>query len=207
MIFGGSPGARRRRAVLALLAAGLCAPGAIAAQANEPDAWDVKRLMRELGQVKSAKARFVERKHLAILSAPLEATGTLLYTAPGRLEKHTLTPRQESLLLEGDRLTLENKERNQRRTFALQDQPVIWAFVESIRSTLAGDLATLSRFYQVSLDGGANEWRLTLKPVEPGMQGVVSEIRIGGSRNWVNSIEIIETQGDRSVMTITRDAP
>lgn len=192
--------------MLVLLAAGLCSPGAIAAEANEPDAWDIKRLMRELGQVQSAKARFVERKHLAILSAPLEATGTMLYTAPGRLEKHTLTPRQESLVLEGDRLTLENKERKQRRTFALQDQPVIWAFVESIRSTLAGDLATLSRFYQVSLDGGAGEWRLTLKPVEPGMQGVVSEIRIGGSRNWINSIEIIETQGDRSVMTITRDA-
>lgn len=205
MISGGSPGARCRRAVLALLVAGFCAPGAIAAEANEPEAWDVKRLMRELGQVKSAKARFVERKHLAILSAPLDATGTLIYLAPGRLEKHTLTPRQESLVLDGDRLTLENKDRNQRRTFALQDQPVIWAFVESIRSTLAGDLATLSRFYQASLDGGAGEWRLTLKPVEPAMQGVVSEIRIGGSRNRVNTIEIIETQGDRSVMTITGD--
>jgi len=207
MISGGSPGARDMRAVLLLFAAGLCSPGAIAAEANEPDAWDVTRLMRELGEVKSAKARFVERKHLEILSAPLEATGTLLYTAPGRLEKHTLTPRQESLVLDGDRLTLENKERKQRRTFALQDQPVIWAFVESIRSTLAGDLATLSRFYHVGLDGAERRWRLTLKPVEPGMQGVVSEIRIGGSGNWINTIEIIETQGDRSMMTITRDGP
>ena len=207
MISGGSPGARRRRAVLALLAAGFCSPGAIAAEANEPEAWDVKRLMRELATVKSTKARFVERKHLAILSAPLEATGTLLYTAPTRLEKHTLTPRQESLVLEGDRLTLENKERNQRRTFALQDQPVIWAFVESIRSTLAGDLATLTRFYEASLDGSERRWRLTLKPTDPRMQDVVSEIRISGDRNWINAIEIFETGGDRSVMTITRDGP
>jgi len=192
--------------LLALLAAGLCSPGAIAAEASEAGAWDVKRLMRELGQVKSAKAQFIERKHMAILNAPLESSGTLIYTAPGRLEKHTLVPRQESLVLEGDRLTLENKERKQRRTFALQDQPVIWAFVESIRSTLAGDLATLSRFYQVTLDGSERQWRLTLKPVEPDMQNVVSEIRIGGSRNRVNTIEIIETQGDRSVMTITGDA-
>jgi outer membrane lipoprotein-sorting protein len=207
MISGGSPGARDMRAVLLLFAAGLCSPGVIAAEANEPDAWDVTRLMRELGEVKSAKARFVERKHLAILSAPLEATGTLLYTAPGRLEKHTLTPRQESLVLEGDRLTLENQERNQRRTFALQDQPVIWAFVESIRSTLAGDLATLTRFYEASLDGRERRWRLTLKPSDPRMQDVVNEIRISGDRNWINAIEIIETSGDRSVMTITRDSP
>jgi len=173
--------------------------------------WGVEQLMRELGQVKSSRAQFVERKHLAILTAPLESSGTLVYTAPGRLEKHTLAPRRESLVLERDRLTLErpaeNRDRNQRRTFALQDQPVIWSFVESIRSTLAGDLATLSRFYQVTLDGGERQWRLTLKPIEPDMQNFVSEIRIGGSRNRIDTIEIIETQGDRSVMTITADAP
>ena len=169
--------------------------------------WGVGQLMREFAQVKSAQAKFVERKHMAILNAPLESSGTLIYTAPGRLEKHTLAPRQESLVLERDRLTLENKALNQRRTFALQDYPVVWAFVESIRSTLAGDLATLNRFYQVTLDGSERQWRLTLKPVEPDMQNVVSEIRIGGSRNRVNAIEIIETQGDRSVMTITEDAP
>lgn len=194
------------RAALLLIAAGLYSPAAVAAEGADA-AWDIKRLMHELAQVKSAKARFVERKHLAILSAPLESSGTLIYTAPGKLEKHTLAPRQESLVLERDRLTLENKERRQRRTFALQEYPVIWAFVESIRSTLAGDLATLNRFYQVSLEGGERQWRLTLKPSEPGMQEVVSEVRIDGSRNWVSAIEIVETQGDRTVMTITRDGP
>ena len=205
MISGGRPGTRR--AVLALLAAGFCTPGAIAAEVSGPDVWDVQRLMREFGQVKSAKARFVERKHMTILSAPLETSGTLIYTAPDRLEKHTLAPKQESLTLEGDRLTLENKARGQRRTLALQDYPVVRAFVESIRSTLAGDLATLNRYYQVTLDGSERQWRLMLRPVEPDMQNVVTEIRINGSRNRVGTIEIIETQGDRSVMTITADAP
>jgi hypothetical protein len=39
------------------------------------------------------------------------------------------------------------------------------------------------------------------------MQDVVSEIRISGDRSWINAIEMIETGGDRSVMTIIRDAP
>ena len=110
-------------------------------------------------------------------------------------------------MLEREELTIESRERNQRRTLALQDYPVIRAFVESIRSTLAGDLPSLARFYQVGLDGGERRWRLTLKPNEPGMQEVVSEIRISGERNWISAIEIIETSGDRSVMTITRDGP
>ena len=163
--------------------------------------------MRELAQVQSAKSRFTERKQMSILNAPLESSGILIYTAPARLEKHTLAPRQESIVLDRDRLTLESKARNQRRSFALRDHPVIWAFVESIRSTLAGDLATLRRFYELSLEGNERQWRLLLKPVEPAMLEVVTEIRISGSRDQVGSMEFLEANGDRSTMTITRDAP
>jgi len=194
-------GANRALRVAAAAAAMLAAGAAGSAD------WGLEPLMRDLAQVKSARAKFSERKHVAILNAPLDSSGTLIYTAPGRLEKHTLAPRQESIVLEGDRLTLENKERKQRRTFALSDYPVIWAFVESIRSTLAGDLATLRRFYQVSLEGDEQQWRLLLKPVEPAMLEVVSDIRIGGSRDRVLSMEFIEANGDRSTMTIARDAP
>ncbi len=105
-----------------------------------------------------------------------------------------------------DTLLIENKETGQRRTVALQEQPVVWAFVESIRSTLAGDLQTLNRFYEVSLEGDASRWRLRLKPTEPRMREVASEIRVSGESNWVGVIEILDAGGDRSVMTITRDA-
>ncbi len=196
-------GARRGSAPALLLAA----LALFAGSGSDAADWGVEQLMQELGQVKATRARFVERKDIAILSAPLESSGTLLYTAPDRLEKHTLAPRAESLILDRDRLTLENKARNQRRTFALRDYPEIGAFVESMRSTLAGDLATLSRYYQVALDGPRSRWRLTLKPSEPAIQRVVSEIRIAGSGNAISSIEITETSGDRSVMTITRENP
>lgn len=175
--------------------------------AAAPAEWGIEQLMKGLGAVQSSRARFIERKHMAILSAPLESSGVLAYAAPGKLEKHTLKPRQESLVLEGDRLTLESQERKQRRTVALPDYPVIWAFVEGIRSTLAGDLATLNRYYQVRLDGGERKWQLTLKPADPKMLEVVSEIRIGGSRSEIALIEIVESGGDRSVMTVTREEP
>lgn len=194
-----------RRAITALAAliaaAASCTPPVAGAD------WGVEQLMQALGGVQSSTARFVERKHVTILNAPLESSGTLVYAAPGRLEKHTIAPKTESLVLDGGQLTIENQAQGERRTFALQEHPVIWAFVEGIRSTLAGDLATLTRFYRVGLEGNERRWRLTLKPSEPRMQGVVREIRISGDRNWISAIEIIETGGDRSVMTITRDGP
>lgn len=189
-------------ALALLLIAGVWSWTAGAAPASN---WGIGELMQSLAQVKSANGTFVERKYLSILNAPLELSGTLSYSAPGHLEKHTLAPKPESLVLDRDQLTLEDKVRKQRRTLVLQDYPVLWALVESIRSTLAGDRQTLNRFYRVELEGDELEWRLSLKPRETRMQALVNEIRIGGSSQSVRTIEIFEAGGDRSVMTVTED--
>ena len=162
-------------------------------------------LMQDLAQVKSARARFVERKFLRILNDPLELRGTLSYSAPGHLEKHTLTPKRESLVLDQDRLTLEDEVRKQRRTLALQEYPVIWALVESIRATLAGDLQSLNRFYQVRLEGDPRDWRLILTPRDSKMKAMVTDIRMSGTGRSVRVIEVHEAGGDRSEMTIIQD--
>ena len=128
---------RRFRVTLSIIALGLCC-GAVVAQttaAGPAAQWGIEQLMQNLAQVKSARGTFVERKHLAILTAPLEFSGTLAYTAPDRLEKRILLPKPETMLLLQDRFTIENPARNQTRTLALQDYPLIRAFVESIRST------------------------------------------------------------------------
>lgn len=190
---------RLSRALLAALLALACSSSAAAD-------WGVADLMRTLGQVKQAKGRFVERRDLAALTAPLRSSGTLVYVAPGRLEKHTTRPAPESLTLEGERLTIEKIEGGPKRVLNLPDYPVLWAFVESIRSTLAGDLGTLSRFYRVELSGRPAQWRLVLAPIEPRMREVVREIRIEGREDWIGSISVFEAGGDRSTMTITRDA-
>ena len=125
----------------------------------------------------------------------------------GRLEKRILLPKPETMVLEQDRFTIESASPNLRRTLALNDYPVVRAFVESIRATLAGDLQTLTRFYRINVEGNSEQWRLSLAPTEPAMLAVVRQIRIGGSKNRIVSIEVIEAEGDRSVTTITADAP
>lgn len=169
--------------------------------------WGVADLMRSLAAVKEARGRFVERRDLAALTAPLRSSGTLVYVAPGHLEKQTTKPAPESLVLDGERLAIGKIEGGPKRVLNLPDYPVLWAFVESIRSTLAGDLGTLNRFYRVDLSGREAQWRLVLVPVEPRMREVVREIRIDGRRDWIDTISVFESGGDRSTMTITRDSP
>ncbi len=89
---------------LAALALGL-----VLALAGAPAlaAWDLQQLMDSLAQNKSGRATFVETKRLAVLSKPIESSGELLYTAPDKLEKRTLKPKPESMIVDGDALIVE----------------------------------------------------------------------------------------------------
>ena len=165
-------------------------------------AWDITQLMQGLAQNKSGRASFVETKHIAILDQPVESSGELLFTTPGRLEKRTFKPKPESVLIENGTLTIERGKR--RNVLRLQDYPELVAFTESIRGTLAGDTAGLKRVYTLDLEGSQESWMLSLRPIEAKMQELVQRIRIGGSHAEVKSVEIEQTDKDRSVMVIEK---
>jgi hypothetical protein len=133
--------------------------------------------MQSLATHKSAKATFVERKYLAVLDQPVESRGELSFTAPDRLEKRTLSPRPESLVLQGDLLTVDDA--NKRHMTVNLGANRTAAFVESIRGTLAGDLATLQKYYALELTGGPERWKLL--PQAARMAKLVSRIRIEGA--------------------------
>ena len=86
----------------------------------------------------------------------------------------------------------------------LQDYPELVAFTESIRGTLAGDMVALRRVYNLDLEGSEERWTLTLRPIETKMLEVVQRIRIAGSQADVRTIEIEQTDKDRSVMVIDK---
>lgn len=185
-------------AVFAVAALLPCTP------ASAADHWNIAQLMTLLGQQNSGRAGFVERKYLAVLAAPVESSGELRFRAPDRLEKITVKPRPESLVLDGDTLTVMRGER--RHIVRLSDYREVAAFVDSIRATLAGDRAALERTYALNLAGTAERWSLTLLPRDPRMAEVVLRVTIAGSRAQLREIEILQADGDRSVMEIVATA-
>lgn len=170
--------------------------------ASHAAAWDIDQLMRGLAQIRSGHARFVEKKTIAILDKPVESSGELFYTAPDYLEKRTIKPKPESMIL--DRGTLVIERGRQKHGLQLQDYPELAAFIDSIRGTLAGDRKALERNYRLSLDGTAERWTLQLLPVDEKMQAVIKRIRVAGSLDTVRSIEITQADGDSSLMLIER---
>lgn len=170
---------------------------ALSAQAVD---WDIDTLMRGLARHEGGRARFVETKTIALLDKPVVATGELNYTPPARLEKRTLKPRQELMVLDGDQLRLERGK--QVFTIRLSDQPEALAFVDSLRGTLSGDKVALEKNYKLRLSGTEERWTLDLLPDDQRIAAFVVRITFGGTRNRVEWIRYLQADGDSAVMTI-----
>jgi hypothetical protein len=181
--------------------AGASAAGAYAANlpAGGSQA-DLDGLMSLLAQRKHGHVTFVEEHFLAVLDRPLESSGELLYDAPDRLEKRTLHPKPETLILEHGVITAHRG----RHTYvlALRDYPQIVPLIDSIRATLAGDRASLEQLFKVTLDGDLESWKLLLVPSDAAVAKTIKQIRIEGRRDAIHSVEILQADGDRSVLTI-----
>jgi outer membrane lipoprotein-sorting protein len=164
----------------------------------------IGQLMAALAKNPQGAATFTEKKFIAILEQPIESSGELLFIAPARLEKRTLKPKPETMVLDGDILTLERGRR--KHVLQLKDYPEVAAMIESIRATLAGDRKALERVYHLALDGGNERWTLVLTPLDPKVSAVIARIRMEGVKDVVRSVEILQADGDRSLMTIEKRA-
>ena len=157
--------------------------------------------MRQLAAVPVGQSTFQEHKTLALLREPLLSSGRLYYRAPNYLRKQTLQPQPEEYEVDDHWLMIETPS-DGRRQFDLNGYPQLRPFVEAIRATLAGDQATLEQYYRLEFQGTTATWSLQLSPREPEFARFLSAIIIRGRAAWIDSMEMLEANGDRSLLTV-----
>ena len=188
--------------VVGILAVGGHALASSAAEsAGESAAFD--QLLKLLAERHHDHVAFTEVQELAILDQPLHSSGELLYDAPDRLEKRTLEPHREDLVLEHGMLSVERD--HHRRSVSLRDFPQAVPFVESLRATLAGDRAALARYFTVQFSGTLGSWRLELTPTDAVLKRSVQHILITGETDRIRTVQIRQRDGDTSTLTIGRE--
>jgi len=187
----------RYRVVLLSLAL-FAGPGVAAAETASSPVLD--ELLQLLAQRRHGHVSFSEVHKLAMLDQPLHSSGELLYDAPDRLEKRTLQPKPEDLVLEHGTLIMQRGSR--RRVLSLRDYPQAEPFVESIRATLAGDRSALEQYFVVQFSGGLESWTLELTPRDATVVRSVERIRIAGERDAIRTVQIRQRDGDASLLTI-----
>jgi hypothetical protein len=169
-----------------------------AGSADETAGFD--QLLKLLAERRHDHVTFTEVQELAILDQPLHSSGELLYDAPDRLEKRTLEPRREDLLLDHGVLSVERD--HHRRSVSLRDFPQAVPFIESVRATLAGDRAALARYFTMRFSGTLAHWTLELTPADATVKRSVQHILITGETDRIRTVEIRQSDGDTSILTI-----
>jgi hypothetical protein len=201
------------RAPAFLILAWLCVAGCAAADASSgpttpvatySSAGDLDDVMHMLAMRQHGRVEFVEQQFLAVLKHPIESSGEMRYDAPDHLEKRTLLPRPENLVLAGGELTVERG--GHTHVLDLHRYPQMLPFVESIRATLAGDRAALERVFRIEFTGTMEQWSLALFPLDRQLAKAVAEVRIDGRRDNLLRVEIRQADGDRSLMTLRTPA-
>ena len=172
-----------------------------AESADESAAFD--QLLKLLAERRHDHVTFTEVQALAILDRPLRSSGELRYDAPDRLEKRTLEPRPEDLVLEHGTLSIERD--HHRRSVSLRDFPQAVPYVESLRATLAGDRAALARYFTVQFSGTLGSWTLELTPTDAVVKRSVQRILITGESDRIRTVQIRQSDGDTSTLTIGRE--
>ena len=156
--------------------------------------------MKQLAGGGSSRVRFTETRHSALLKQPLVLTGTLAFERPDRLEKRVSTPFSEVVAIEGSRVSI-TRPGEAGRTLVVPAGPAR-ALVESLRATLAGDLAALTRHFGVDVGGASDDWTMTLTPRDAALASTIVRVDFAGNGNRVRRIEVVEAGGDRTVTTI-----
>jgi len=161
-------------------------------------------LMQLLAQQKNGEARFTEQRFVHGLEGPLDSSGVLSFAAPDKLTRRTLSPRSETMSVDGNTLVLTRGGRT--RTTTLDSIPELQGMVEAMRGTLSGDASGLQRYFRSTVSGSADGWSMQLEPIDARLAAQVRSMRLSGRGGLVLGVEMEFVGGDRSVMTISPGA-
>jgi len=164
-------------------------------------AW-LEVLMQRMAAMPGRQVDFVEQKRLAVLNQPLISRGRLVYQRPSYIAKITTGAEPETLIADGDRVSV-TIGGGAARVLPLASVPAVAGLVDGIRSALAGDLPALQRAYRVTSQGDLRDWRLILAPLAQPVATVVRSVTIEGTDTDVRAVQIVQANGDEQDMTLS----
>jgi outer membrane lipoprotein-sorting protein len=169
-------------------------------------AWTVDQVLTALKDSREPSVPFEEATYSSLLAKPLIVRGVLSFTPPSRLEKDVREPYRERYIVDGDLVTFESERRHVTKTISLEDYPGLRGFVDAFRALLTGDAARLKQTYETSIEGVRQKWVVRLRARDQAEKSFVDSIEVSGSEGRIDTITILASDGDRSVMTLLRGA-
>jgi hypothetical protein len=178
-------------ASLVFLGLSLCPTQSVAASRQPVDA---QALMNLLGRVERVEVAYQETVESTLIEIPLGTRGRLIYQAPAHIRR--FSDQGDGFELDGERMRLISSGRVVNDLIVSDIKPLA-ALVGALRATFAGDFATLQANYRLDYQADQAHWTLDLGSDGPSLSGLFERIRIIGDGATIETIEILEPNGDQ----------
>jgi hypothetical protein len=162
-----------------------------------PATADLSALLRGMRSASGVVAHFSETKELALLSAPLEATGTIYFIPPSRLVRVVTSPGHSRLVVDGDKVRFEDE--TGRKALDLSASPIARQMVDSFVVLFNGDQARLEQLYKAEFTSDGSTWHLHLSPRSSPLDRMIASFDLSGSGAHIDHMEALEPDGDKTV--------
>jgi outer membrane lipoprotein-sorting protein len=173
--------------------------GAAAAVAEQPT--DARSLLAKMSTVSGLEARFVEKKKLALLKAPLVSEGRIYYTRGGYMARVVEKPISSTVRIGPTKLQVIDDAG--KKDVDLRSRPDIKTFVESFVHVVAGDYDALAKVYKLSFASeGDDAWLLTLEPTSETLSKLVTKLEVRGKGFAPHTIRVLEAAGDSTEIAL-----
>ena len=165
-------------------------------------AFDLEQLSAQLAKPAVVRGPLIQEKHLRALPQPLTSRGRFVLSAELGLLWQLQSPLQQDYRIDDNGIA-------RRTANGWQLQPGQDVAAQQSRLFLAvlkGDHSGLARDFDLQLSGSSEAWQLNLIPHSLLLKQIFQRIQIDGGA-LVERIELLETQGDKTVLRLPDSQP
>ncbi len=164
------------------------------------------QVKKEIGQaaaaLKTLQCDFVQTKHLKMLNDDMVSKGKMYYEQDSKLRWEYVTPYAYTFILNGDKVLLKNRNRND--VIDVNQNKVFKEIARIMMSSVVGDCLSDTRSFKTSIRGTDTEWVATLLPLRKDIKQMFQQITLhfNKQRRIVTKVELLEKNGDKTIIEL-----
>lgn len=164
------------------------------------------QVKKEIGQaaaaLKTLQCDFVQTKHLKLLNDDMVSKGKMYYDQGSKLRWEYVTPYAYTFILNGDKVLLKNRNRND--IIDVNQNKIFKEIARIMMSSVVGDCLSDTRSFKTSIRGTDTEWVATLLPLRKDIKQMFQQITLhfNKQRRIVTKVELLEKNGDKTVIEL-----
>lgn len=191
------------RGSIVLCAVALLVAPTASAQETTANTCTLSQVLASRAKIQESVATFTQERRIRYVRDPLFSAGRLRFVAPNHLEMIVDKPQAESFVYEDGVLTLETTAEQPERQISVDSDLILSAMFTGLIGTLSGNEDELRRTFFVDFSDDDCQWQMILMPKSKRVLEKIREIDLSGKDQHIEKAEILQANGDRSILSIS----